>query len=60
MLNYDVNCNRHNYIVVSWDGDEARKLMCSNCLKTISYKEVKFLNKKEATIVYDTENDNQE
>lgn len=42
-------CDKHNYIVVSWDGDEARKLMCAHCLQLIKYKDAKCLNLKDVT-----------
>jgi hypothetical protein len=36
----DLLC-KHRYIVVSWDGDVARMLMCQHCLHHIRYKDIK-------------------
>ncbi len=48
-----MQCNKHRWIVVEWNGDIAHVLMCSHCMETVSYKEVKFAKKKYANVVYD-------
>lgn len=39
-------CLQHSYVVVEWDGDTAKKLLCSHCLKQISYRAIREPKKK--------------